>query len=90
MAGIVGIRSHVATLTFNRPEKRNALGDIVTPALREMLLLLEADPEVRVVVLTGAIERVGAQVHELDVTITIDAVGRREIDRAQRIQRLAS
>ena len=54
MAGIVGIRSHVATLTFNRPEKRNALGDIVTPALREMLLLLEADPEVRVVVLTGA------------------------------------
>lgn len=48
------VDGHVATLTFNRPEKRNALGDIVTPALREMLLVLEADPEVRVVVLTGA------------------------------------
>lgn len=48
------VDGHVATLTFNRPEKRNALGDIVTPALREVLLLLEADPEVRVIVLTGA------------------------------------
>ena len=48
------VEEHVATLTFNRPEKRNALGDIVTPALRQMLLVLEADPDVRVVVLTGA------------------------------------
>lgn len=48
------IQDHVATLTFNRPERRNALGDIVTPALREMLLALEADADVRVVVLTGA------------------------------------
>ena len=48
------VEEHVATLTFNRPEKRNALGDIVTPALREMLLVLEADADVRVIVLTGA------------------------------------
>ncbi|MGI9475608.1 MAG: enoyl-CoA hydratase [Hyphomicrobiaceae bacterium] len=48
------VADHVATLTFNRPEKRNALGDIVTPALREMLLVLEADADVRVIVLTGA------------------------------------
>lgn len=48
------VADHVATLTFNRPEKRNALGDIVTPALREMLLVLEADTDVRVIVLTGA------------------------------------
>lgn len=48
------VADHVATLTFNRPEKRNALGDIVTPALREMLLVLEVDPDVRVIVLTGA------------------------------------
>ncbi len=48
------VEDHVATLTFNRPEKRNALGDIVTPALREMLLVLEADADVRVIVLTGA------------------------------------
>lgn len=50
---LCSVTDHVATLCFNRPEKRNALGDIVTPALREMLLVLEADPEVRVIVLTG-------------------------------------
>jgi len=48
------VQDQVATLTFNRPDKRNALGDIVTPALREMLSVLEADPDVRVLVLTGA------------------------------------
>lgn len=43
----------VATLTLNNPDKRNALGDEMTPALREMLLRLESDPDVRVLVLTG-------------------------------------
>ena len=44
----------VATITFNRPHKRNALSDQLTPALREMLLRFDEDPAVRVVVLTGA------------------------------------
>ena len=44
----------VATITFNRPQKRNALSDELTPALRESLLRFDEDPEVRVVVLTGA------------------------------------
>ena len=44
----------VATITFNRPEKRNALSDELTPALREALLRFDEDPSVRVVVLTGA------------------------------------
>ncbi|MCH9672046.1 MAG: enoyl-CoA hydratase [Gammaproteobacteria bacterium] len=44
----------VATVTLNRPEKRNALSDTLTPALREILLVLEADSEVRCIVLTGA------------------------------------
>ena len=47
------VTGHVATLSFNRPDKRNALGDIVTPTLRQMLLTLEADAEVRVIVITG-------------------------------------
>jgi enoyl-CoA hydratase/carnithine racemase len=50
---LCSVRDHVATVSFNRPERRNALGDIVTPALREILLVLEADPDVRVIVLTG-------------------------------------
>lgn len=44
----------VATITFNRPEKRNALSDQLTPALRESLLRFDEDPAVRVVLLTGA------------------------------------
>ena len=43
----------VVTLTFNRPEVRNALGDIVTPALRRMIEHTADDPEVRCVVITG-------------------------------------
>ena len=39
---------------MNKPDKRNALGDILTPALREVLLVLEADRRVGCVVLTGA------------------------------------
>jgi 2-(1,2-epoxy-1,2-dihydrophenyl)acetyl-CoA isomerase len=48
------IESGVATITLNRPEKRNALSDRLTPALRETLLTVERDPAVRCVVLTGA------------------------------------
>jgi len=48
------VTDHVATITMNRPEKRNALGDQMTPALREILLATETDPDVRVVVLTGS------------------------------------
>ena len=44
----------VATVTLNRPEKRNALSNTLTPALREILLSLETDDAVRCVVLTGA------------------------------------
>lgn len=51
---LCAIDAHVATITLNRPEKRNALSDTLTPALRESLLGIEADPDVRVVVITGA------------------------------------
>ncbi len=48
------IENGVATVTFNRPEKRNALSDVLTPALRELLLTLETEPAARCIVLTGA------------------------------------
>ena len=44
----------VATLTLNRPERRNALSDTLTPALRNMLDVLARDTRVRVLVVTGA------------------------------------
>ena len=48
------ITEGVATVTLNKPDKRNALGDVLTPALRATLLTLEADPRCDVVVITGA------------------------------------
>ena len=48
------VESGVATITLNRPDKRNALSNELTPALRQMLLTVEADPAVRCVVITGA------------------------------------
>ena len=44
----------VATVTLNKPDKRNALGDILTPALRSILLTLEADERCGAILLTGA------------------------------------
>jgi len=44
----------VATLTLNRPERLNALGDTLRDDLHDAILRSAADPEVRVMVLTGA------------------------------------
>ncbi len=48
------IREKIALVTLNRPEKRNALGDKITPALRKTLSLLENDKDVKVVIITGS------------------------------------
>ena len=44
----------VATVTLNKPHKRNALGDVLTPALRSVLLTLAEDARCGAVVITGA------------------------------------
>ncbi len=48
------IEDRVATVTLNRPHKRNSLSDHLTPALREILLVLEERRDVGCVMLTGA------------------------------------
>lgn len=48
------VENGVATITLNRPDKRNALSNELTPALRQVLLTVEAEPSVRCVVITGA------------------------------------
>jgi len=47
----------VARITINRPENRNALSADVMAGLRDALARAQAEPEVRVVVLTGAGDR---------------------------------
>jgi enoyl-CoA hydratase/carnithine racemase len=44
----------VATITLNRPERRNALGTAMIEELDRLLAELDADPTVGAVVLTGA------------------------------------
>lgn len=55
MAGILSTRrGHVGWVTIDRHERRNALDLDSRLALREALAAFDDDPEVRVVVLTGA------------------------------------
>lgn len=45
---------HVLVVTLNRPEVRNALNDALMDELSAVLRAADADPNVRVIVLTGA------------------------------------
>lgn len=47
----------IAVVTLNRPEAMNALSKALRHALYEAMVALDADPEVSVVILTGAGER---------------------------------
>jgi enoyl-CoA hydratase len=47
----------VAVITLNRPEAMNALSKALRAALQTAIQEMEADPEVKVIVLTGAGER---------------------------------
>jgi 2-(1,2-epoxy-1,2-dihydrophenyl)acetyl-CoA isomerase len=48
------VEDHVATITFNRPEKKNAMSFVMFNELRDVFLRAAGDDEVRCVVLTGA------------------------------------
>lgn len=51
---LYGIDGHVARITINRPDRRNALSWDVVARLREAFAAAKSDAAVRVVVLTGA------------------------------------
>lgn len=51
---LYAVEDAIATITFNRPESLNALRGDMTAAYLGMLRQAEADPEVRVVLVTGA------------------------------------
>lgn len=60
---------HVALLTLDRPAKLNAVTQEMSQALERVVAALDADPDVRVVVLTGAGERsfsAGSDIRTLD------------------------
>src|SRR5690242_18393835 len=48
------VRDHVAIITLNRPEVRNALSDTLSPALRSMIKTCGENANVNVLLITGA------------------------------------
>src|ERR671930_1324298 len=48
------VKDGVATLTLNRPERLNALGDTLREDLLDAITRTAADPDVRVLIVTGA------------------------------------
>lgn len=54
MTVVYDVAERIATLTLNRPEKRNALDDAMIAELKTGFARADADDEVRVVVLRGA------------------------------------
>ncbi|MFW6125678.1 MAG: enoyl-CoA hydratase/isomerase family protein, partial [Chloroflexota bacterium] len=63
---LVDKRNWVATITMNRPDRRNAMTTTMLVELARAFRQLGADPEVRVIILTGAGDAfsVGADVQE--------------------------
>ncbi|HYM66088.1 MAG TPA: enoyl-CoA hydratase/isomerase family protein, partial [Patescibacteria group bacterium] len=51
---LLAVEGHVATITLNRPDQRNPLGSIMLRDLAAAFRWCQAEPEVRVTVLTGA------------------------------------
>jgi enoyl-CoA hydratase len=86
---------HIAAITLDRPQKLNALTLAMLAALEEAVEAIEADGEVRAVVLTGAGERafcVGADIGEWSTLEPLDMwrrwtrEGHRVFDRVARLR----
>ena len=76
----------LATLTINRPEKRNAINNATVEEINKALDQLESNSELRVVILTGAGDKAfvaGADIYELDKRDTLR--GRTDTRRRQEV-----
>ncbi|MGB6398042.1 MAG: enoyl-CoA hydratase [Bradyrhizobium sp.] len=51
---LCAIRDRVAVITLNRPQARNSLSDHLTPALRTMIRTCGENPDIGVLLITGA------------------------------------
>jgi enoyl-CoA hydratase len=79
------VAGHIATVTFNNPAKRNALSADMRAALPPLLAALDADRDIRVVVVTGGGDKAfasGADISEFGAQRT-DPGDRAAYDRDQ-------
>jgi enoyl-CoA hydratase/carnithine racemase len=82
---LVDVAGAIAVVTFNNPAKRNALSSEIRAALPGVLASLDADPEVRVLVVTGAGDKAfasGADISEFGEQRT-SPEARAQYDRGQ-------
>ncbi|HEY7324631.1 MAG TPA: enoyl-CoA hydratase [Streptosporangiaceae bacterium] len=82
---LVEVTDAIAVVTFNNPAKRNALSREIRAALPGVLAALDADPDVRVLVVTGAGDKAfasGADISEFGQQRT-SPEARAEYDRGQ-------
>jgi enoyl-CoA hydratase/carnithine racemase len=72
---LYSVADRVATITFNRPHRHNALTRSMFQGYYDLLVRAEADPDVRVIVVTGAGKAfsVGADFGVLQALSTMDA-----------------
>ena len=80
------IQGPIAVLTINRPEKRNAVNNQTVEDIDAALAKIEKNPDLRVMILTGAGEKAfvaGADVNELAKRDTL--LGRSETRRRQEV-----
>jgi enoyl-CoA hydratase/carnithine racemase len=65
---LVSVEDRIATVTFNRPDRRNALTLAMWREVPQICARLERDPDVRSVILTGAADcfTAGADIIEFD------------------------
>ena len=84
------IEERVATITLNKPHKKNALGDTLTPALRETIALLEHDNRVGSVLITGKGDAfcAGGDVSGMGSNRTSSGRTSREVTKNERIESL--
>ncbi len=83
---LLAIEGPVVTLTINRPDKLNAVNNQTVEELDEALSQIEKNPELRVLILTGAGEKAfvaGADVQEIVQRDTL--LGRTETRRRQEV-----
>jgi 2-(1,2-epoxy-1,2-dihydrophenyl)acetyl-CoA isomerase len=68
---LLEIRDNVARITINRPDAMNAMGFDMWTGMREMVREIEHDPQVRVVLITGAGANfcAGGDVKEFETTL---------------------
>jgi enoyl-CoA hydratase/carnithine racemase len=88
---LASVEDGIGTVTFNQPEKRNAMSVAMWQGLGEILDTFSADPAVRVVVLTGAGDKAfvsGADISEFEQQRG-DEAARQEYERSTAASRIA-